>query len=415
MSKNKKYREKRKSRHFVFQLVLKSKKDLDLWSLLSIVFLVSIISGFLYYIFFRVEPVVVASSDFLTYLTGATIIKRGVGDLIYDLETQLSFQKELVKPFFKEKLLPFRSPPVVALLFLPFTYFSPITSYKLFAILNLIILIILTISSAKIFKNIKKYKFWYLIPFVFLPSIQTLFVGQTSFILLLIFLFIYISINNKNSLLAGVLGGFILFRPQYIVALPFLTVLVEKKLDFIIGFTLSFVFLLLMSLNLSGINPLLNYPSLIAYTERPVFGSRMDQMFSLTAALSQILKGNKVNFNSLLMINTGAYLLTLYIFIKRYKFIDFENLFVSTMLFSLVFSVHVLSHDLSILMLPVFIWLNEAFIKEVKKKKLLLFLAILVFLIPIMATVIKPAILTYVLFALAFYMLYFAPGEVSLN
>lgn len=359
-------------------------------------FFISLIVSTLYSIF-TLPRFMVASSDFVSFPTGALLIKAGKGELIYDLQTQFFYQQYLTD-YARDWLLPFRSPPVVALAFIPLTYFPLILAYKLFAAFNLFILFLFTFFSGRIFPKIKKFKFWPFLPFIYLPSLKTIMLGQLSIILSLVLLFIYKSAKSKKSLLVGLLAGLIFLKPQYLIAIPFFFLLVPDRRRFILGFLLSFSSLALLSISVSGVNSLLAYLPFAIQTEITTFGSRAYHMYTFYSLL-RFLPFSLSSFSRFL-INGVFYLLALLLFAKRKRKLGPDKSFILAILFSILFSVHCLDHDLSFLLIPIFILLNQY------KKGLWDLIAILIlFALPCLSLIGNTTAGPFVLLAIVFYFL----------
>ncbi|MFV1917343.1 MAG: glycosyltransferase family 87 protein, partial [Patescibacteria group bacterium] len=214
--------------------------------------LTTILLGVFYYIFFGVTELHLSGNDFVSYLTGGQILKKGEGELIYNIKSQTAHQKDIIGVYAREVALPFKALPFVGLFFIPLTLFPVLVGYRLFAILNFFLLLGFTLYSRRIFKRIKTYSFWFLIPFVFLSSVSVIIQGQISFFLSFLVLLLFLSIKTKRGHFSGILSGLLLIKPQYIIALPFFFVLAKDKRRFLYGFGLSFILLLFLSIYLSG-------------------------------------------------------------------------------------------------------------------------------------------------------------------
>ena len=321
-------------------------------------------------------------SDFLSYFAGASIIKNDKANLIYDISTQKESLENIIYPLKGSITNRFISPPFVALLYLPFTYLNYFTAYKLFFIANLGLLLIFLFLMEETFKKLrKKYEWLTIVPFYFIPVATTLFMGQTSFLLALIFLLIYICLNKKKSKEVGILSATLLIKPQFIVAIPFLILLVKRKKEFLLWFLISILILFLLSFLMVGPKALSDYLPYLLLTENPEFGNRANQMFSLHAAISYLFfKSNLTNLYSLI-INFALYTYSLYLFSKRVSKMRLKTAFIIVIFLTLVFSVHVLSHDLILLLLPIFIILNDT-LKVGKWKGDLLAFALFLFVLP---------------------------------
>ncbi len=78
-------------------------------------------------------------ADFTGYYTAATIVARGMGARLYDLELQRQIQGEITFPYHFEigGVLPFQYPPFAVLPFLPLARMPIMVAYYLWGGLNL--------------------------------------------------------------------------------------------------------------------------------------------------------------------------------------------------------------------------------------------------------------------------------------
>jgi hypothetical protein len=218
------------------------------------------------------------------------------------------------------------------------------------------------------------------ISFYFFPVFITLFMGQTSFILAIIFVLIYHFLRLKEFKKVGVLSGLLLVKPQYLLAVPLILFFVKRKREFLSSFVLTVFFLLVLSLLIVGPEALLGYFDFARLTENPEFGNRASQMFSIQAATSYLFFNSNLTRAEPLFINASIYLLSLGLFLKKAKDYSFNKNFVIVVLLVLLFGVHVLNHDLILLIIPIFILLQQVY-KGGVKSSLFLLISFL-FLIP---------------------------------
>ena len=94
-----------------------------IYHLLALVLLSVIVTGLVFSVLFKATATNALGSDFVSFLTGASVIRAGKGNQLYDLVTQFSFQQALLaQEISTDFLLPFRNLPFVAFFFLPFLY-----------------------------------------------------------------------------------------------------------------------------------------------------------------------------------------------------------------------------------------------------------------------------------------------------
>ncbi len=353
-------------------------------------FFFSITSSFLIILLLFSGNATYGGSDFLSYYTGALLIKNGQGKNLYTIDVQKSYQQKIVQ-LQRIKLLPFKSLPFAAALFLPFAYFPYLQSYMIFAILNFILLLFFIRLAQKVFIQLKNTVVLGLLTFGYLPNIHTLLIGQTSLILSLVFLFIYITLKYKNSFLVGLLCGLILFKVQYLILLPFLFFLVHDKRSYIAGVLVSMSFLVLFSVYLVGWHEFARYPAFVLKTEQPEYGNVYWHPFTLYAMIRSIPFFSLIGNFYLLCINTLFYISTLVFFAIKSRGKNLEIPFVFAICMTILFSIHALAHDLAILMTPILILLNEACSLAGRQRTTTLFLATILY--SLMFFLITPGIL----------------------
>jgi len=319
-----------------------------------------------YYLIFLAHPLNTIGSDLISFLTGAEIVKEGKGELLYNLQTQYGYQLEVIKPYQKSNLLPFRGLPFLAFLFIPLTYFPLFTAYKLFIIVNTLVLVTFLMLSSRFFKFLNDKKLFYLLPLSFFPVVTSIVIGQYVTFLLLIIFFIYSYLKDDRPFYAGILGGLLLIKPQFLLLVPFLILITKGKTKFIFGFLSSSAAIFLFSLLLFKGEFVSSYLSFLSQTETPAFGSRYWHMFSFYGALQSLFP--LVDRNIFLVLNGFLYVFSLYLFNRKISNLTFDRLFSIGILFTSVFSLHTLVHDLIVFLIPIFILLSELFSQKTKSQ-----------------------------------------------
>ena len=351
---------------------------------ISLGFFVSFIITLFYCVFFVASEKQAVGSDVVSFLTGALVIRNGEQKNIYDFLSQLSFQQQLIRPYEDVGLLPFRNLPVFAAVFIPLTYISLQQAYKFYLGILILVLVYVSYLSKKNFGNSIKFPFWSLLPFIFIPNLAALFNGQFALWVLLILLLIHKFIKSENYFWAGAISSLLFVKLQYIIAIPFIFFLIPKKKGYLTGFlTCSFI-VILLSILISGPKTLVGYLPFLVRTESAAFGSRPWQMYTFFSVLKYLPAISKLSSTLLLTINTAFYLLVLGFFARIARKIPFDKAFASAVLFSVAFSVHALNHDLSVVMVPIFIFLNIFFGRGRQRVKFSsLLIAIIFFILPL--------------------------------
>lgn len=346
---------------------------LFLWS----AFCISILLSTLMLIFINKDYLSVAG-DFISYYVGGSIIARGMGADIYNLSLQYSQQLKITGAGVSDWVLPFRGLPIVALLYVPLTFISFTNSYVVFVILNVIVLLFIIFLLFKQMESTRKTPQFFLIPFLFIPILQTLWMGQLSIILCLILLTIYIFLKTEKSFWVGFFTSFVLIKAQYLLVIPFIFLIEKNKKEFVKGLSFSLAFIIIISIFVSGVRALLTYPTFLQITETPEFGSRINEVLSLNAAIHAFLPTNSKTLS--LIVSGVLYLILLALYFFRRKIIGFEKSYIVTVLLALVFPIHILPFDYSLLIIPIFI-LIESYLKERRnsRKFYLIYIVLLLF------------------------------------
>lgn len=343
-----------------------------LWIFYSVLILI-----YLYIAFFPPEWIV-AASDYVMYITGASIVKDGKGELLYDISLQEIYQENLIEPYFRDFFLAFRVLPFVAVIFLPFAYFPLQIGFRMFAFLNIIFLGLVLFISNREFKDVTRENFWLLFSIGFFPFLVNLMLGQISLLLLTVYLLIYRYFKKEKYLLAGVLVGLLLFKVQYLLFIPFLLSLAKDKVRFIVGFLITIGVIGFINVAVSGWEWIIGYPEFIFNTEFGKYGSYSNDMFTVYGFMtSSSLIGRFGKFLPF-VINSLLYLFFLYIFERKLRLLGFKISFAIAVMLTLLFGFHVLIHDLSVLMLPILIFLDD--ILSQKKARLESMFIVIVFL-----------------------------------
>ncbi len=372
--------------------------------ILSLV-LIQILAIILDRFFFESASYVLSGSDFVHYLAAARLVRDGMGHLIYNVEANFEAQRQVLGPNMPISILTFRSLPFVALLFVPFTYLSALTSYRLFGFVN-IFLIILVVSLFTRYFSKKRIPAFFLLAlsFTFIPILETLKNGQVSILLTTLLFGIFLSFKKKKYLLGGFLTSLLLIKTQFIIFFPYLFILSINRRKFLMGFAGGLLGIILLSSMVSGVNFWLLYPKHLLKTEGPEFGSRMTGLFTLYALFQNLGVWRIIA----VFLSGILYLLTLILFKNKHKEIGFQSSFISFILLAIPLAVHVLLHDLSFLLLPIFI-ISSSLYQDLVKRKILvknLFFLALLFVLPIMAIKVSPNFLSLVIFGLGLYFLY---------
>jgi hypothetical protein len=300
----------------------------------------------------------IKGSDLTSFITGARIVSTGDVKSLYETDLQLSIQKELTGLSEKRFLLPFRNPPVVAYLYLPYAYFSLSTAYCVEFFINLIGILVFFYLLTKANKTLTWQK---LLPLLFFwPVINSIYLGQMTVFFLLIFSLIYILLKKSNHYYAGLLTGLLTLKPQLLLALPFLLFLMTDRKRYVWGLVSSLFLFGVLNLLPGGVGLIFKYFDFLQLTEGVEFGSRYFQMFSFYPVMQTLFGVSNIKNTLFMGLNIALYFIGVYCFYRQGRYKNVELGFSLALLATIVFSPHLLAHDLIYLVFPfVFSYLKD--------------------------------------------------------
>ncbi len=304
----------------------------------------------------RLAPTFASGTDFLSYYTGAQIIKDGKGDKLYDLKTQHYYQSKISNNL-SVKMLPYLYLPFAALVFIPLTYVSYYQGYILFLLFNIFLTILFIYLSRKIFTHINDSLIGASVLFSW-PLFITLFLGQTSLLLSLSILLSYWFAKQKKFLLAGITFPFILLKFQYILLLPFLIVTIKNP-RFLIGLALGFLVVAVINLLFTGLPSLLHYPLFLKEVSSSAYGNDFKSFFTLYATLDSLSLYMNIK-SQLAIINVLGYFLTFVVFFQKMRKRSLDEVYIFASLIAVIFSIHAHTHDLVLWLVPIFITIDTS-------------------------------------------------------
>ena len=163
--------------------------------------------------------------DFLPLYVSARMIANGRASQIYDPRAcALEISNIIEAPV--RVSLPYLYGPQVALLLVPLTRFPFLTAAAIWAALSVLIYCVcvyLLLNAAPGLAPYRQTVWWCAVAF---PPLFHLFVrGQNSAIVLACFTAAYLFLLRRRAGLAGIALGLLIFKPQFLVAIPFVLLL----------------------------------------------------------------------------------------------------------------------------------------------------------------------------------------------
>jgi hypothetical protein len=303
----------------------------------------------------------VDQTDFSMTYIGARILHLGQGARLYDLAEQTAVRKST---FSRPSPLLFEHPPFEALIFQPLAGLPYRTVYIIWALVNAGIWLTLPFLLRP-YAPAPRETSGYLALFVlFAPLGIALFQGQTSLAMLLFYSLCFIQLKRGRTLAAGVCLGLALFKFQ--IVLPFaLIFLLRRQWRFLAGFILSGTFYGLLSLIAVGWRGVFSYVRFLATIASDPhnisYGSTL-YMVSLqgffNALLGRFLSGTAIGI-LVAAVSLGLIVLTA----SRWQRLEAAGagpetkdlMFAAAIAVSLAAGSHLFPHDLSPLLLSLFL------------------------------------------------------------
>jgi hypothetical protein len=299
------------------------------------------------------NPNFLIKTDLINFLTGAKIIKEGAIGNLYNTVTQLEYQNGIVGAENRTFLLPFRNFPITAIPYIPLLNLSLKESFVFVFCINIMLSLTFHFLFTRSFPKTVKSGYLLLLAVFFYPSVSNLIAGQHTGLILLILLFIFLYTRKQASFVAGILTSLLAIKPQYLLFAPFSLFAVKNKKSYSAGFIVGVsVFVLLNLLIAKNFRVFFDYPKFLLLTENPDFGSRPYQLFTFAGVINQVFP--KINSTVVIFVNFLAYLSVIFLVLKKRIGRRLNDIFIIGILTTTLFSVHALSHDLIVFLLPIY-------------------------------------------------------------
>lgn len=306
-------------------------------------------------------------SDFSCFYSAGKMVVTGNGSSLYNYEAQ----KQAQLPFFvslpglKRSVLPFVFIPFILVIFAPLALLSYAHALTLWYVVNVVLLLSVPfLLRRKLGLTSGQLSLAVFVSAFFLPSSISLAQGQPTIVVLVLFTLILLALDKGSDLSAGCLLALTIFKPQF--ALPLLLAFViTKKWRAIAGFASTSLALFGVSVGLVGWKTTLSYPAAVAaFTRLPAnkggeYGPegmsnlRGMFLFFLNRHLSAETIHALILVSSLLML--AVVLALVHAHRPRISQLDFSLLIIVTVLASY----HAYTHDLVLLLIPIFIVANH--------------------------------------------------------
>jgi hypothetical protein len=178
--------------------------------------------------------------DFLSFYISARLIHQGRAADLYDDHTRTQEMLALVQPdgvahesvspptshIAANVRLPNLYGPQLVLCFVPLTKFSFLVAAQIWAVFSLLVYFICVYLIWKSCPGLRPYGSLIALCALAFPPLFHFFVrGQISVMLLACFTAAYVALRSRRSWLAGIALGFLILKPPFLVAIPFILLL----------------------------------------------------------------------------------------------------------------------------------------------------------------------------------------------
>ena len=388
-------------------------KPLNLERVAAVLGMAVILLGVLFWVD---RPVTVEQTDFSVTYLGARMIYLGLGAKLYDLGEQHKLKASLLPH--GEPLI-YEHPPFEALLLAPLATLPYRTAYMLWGVMNAAIWLSLPWLLRRYAPVPREDLAYIALWILFAPLGITLFQGQSSLLMLLLYSLAFVAVQRGRDFHAGVALGLGLLKFQFVI--PFLIIfLLRRKWAFVRGFIACASFLGILSLIAVGWRGLADYLHLLAsvasHPANVSYGQATDMATFhgfLHATIGAAMGGSIV---LLIVVAMSTFLVawTAWQWNRIERLSNRQNIglmFGAAIVISLITGSHMFTHDLSPMMVTLLLALNGVAESSDRGLKVILFACITLFWIPPLYFVLLGQHRMYLLFLL---LIVFALGIMKL-
>ena len=302
-------------------------------------------------------------SDFAIYYCAGTMVRQGLGHQLYDEPTQFKVQREF-SPEVATRLgaLPYNHPPFEAVLFVPFTYVPYPSAFALWDLANLAMLVTLPFLLRPHLAQLQNYPWplWVLTSLGFFPIFVALLQGQDAILLLFLYALAFVCLKKNRDMFAGGWLALGLFKPHLVLPL-ILLLLVQGRKKVLYGFLPTAAVVALISIAIVGREGMMLYPRYVVHLEDTLAGGAIvpSDMPNLRGMLDVPFLGVPHIVTVILVTSLGLLVFTALECRKIGKKNFFDLKFSLAAIATVLVSYHAMVYDLSVLMVPVFLLVNE--------------------------------------------------------
>jgi hypothetical protein len=319
----------------------------------------------------HITNLTIRTGDFIQYFGISRLILGGRGGAIYDPHELSRVEALLVYPLsMHHGVLPYLYPPYFALAVSPLSLLPYGGAYLLWLVLNCVLLIV-TLFVLERYGGLsgRSSGLARLASICSLPIILTLALGQVSILIAALLVLCFFAARSGRDGVAGVALALALIKPPYV--LPLLVVfLVQRRWRALSAFAATCLFLVLVPVPVLGLSINQEYTHLLVaatgwqgqsgsvfYHHVMIAGATYDPHVNQSfAGLAQLLLATPAS--RILTLGATAALLALLVRCA-WRCSDIDLPFGLAVVAALLINPHVLVHDLTLLLLPIWIALHH--------------------------------------------------------
>lgn len=279
--------------------------------------------------------------DFGVFYYAAHMIVDGKGHELYNLATQHLYQLRFHRP--PDTL--FRYPPIALIPILPLTVLPMPVAFAVWTLVCMGFLIV----SIKIFERETDMRFgnWpVLLGLLFVPVLDCLLHGQFSILIVMFYALAYQQLRKGRSFWGGAILGLATLKFQLV--LGFVPIfLLRRKWREVAGFSAATAVLVALSLGITGIQALHQYPNFALHAELPV--NELPHKANWQGLLSLVGQQGSI-WVALLSVATVIW--------AARAWTNLERGFCAATLAAMLVSYHITPQDLSLALVPFFVAVN---------------------------------------------------------
>ena len=302
-------------------------------------------------------PLMQKGIDFPHFYAAARMVYEGHGHDLYDSRIQDQF----LARYAGRAGIYYNHPPFETLIYLPFAVWSPSHAYLLWCCFKLLLLIAIARSLAREAPATPNWRFQLLLFLVFVPVLLDFLQGQDSVFLLFFLVSTFVALKRRSEFVAGLLLACGLFKFNLVVP-ALIPLLFATTRRFAAGFISVGAFLAFLSIEISGVRFLVDYPRFLErLTNLPLGGVHPSQMANVRGLTVRLFPGMAPSHLAM-TVAVSLLLLSLatqgWIAARKQPERATDLAFANVVLGAVLVSYHLSPHDLSILLLPMVLILN---------------------------------------------------------